>query len=155
MRVRLFVNPEDYSGADKDANACQDLEYIVPLCKSIKENGFSLLLDFHYSDTWADPAKQWTPKAWENLTDEELYAKIYSYTKECLQTLNDAGATPDFIQPGNEISYGMLWGPVGTSSPKKDVYGQRRQLAATRQTPFASNQGLPRGMPGSKNRDPH
>lgn len=123
MRVRLFVNPEDYSGADKDANACQDLEYIVPLCKSIKENGFSLLLDFHYSDTWADPAKQWTPKAWENLTDEELYAKIYSYTKECLQTLNDAGATPDFIQPGNEISYGMLWGPVGTSSPQKTFMG--------------------------------
>ena len=155
MRVRLFVNPEDYSGADKDANACQDLEYIVPLCKSIKENGFSLLLDFHYSDTWADPAKQWTPKAWENLTDEELYAKIYSYTKECLRTLNDAGATPDFIQPGNEISYGMLWGNSSARHPQKDVYGQRRQLAATRQTPFASNQGLPRGMPGSKNRDPH
>lgn len=123
MRVRLFVNPENYTGSDKDPNACQDLDYILPLCKRIKDSGFALLLDFHYSDTWADPAKQWTPKAWENLSDDELCQKIYDYTKECLQALNEADATPDFIQPGNEISYGMLWGPAGTSSPKKTFMG--------------------------------
>ena len=116
MRVRLFVNPDDYTGKDADANACQDLDYIVPLCQRIKNNGFALMLDFHYSDTWADPAKQWTPKAWADLTDEQLYQKIYDYTKETLLLLKDAGVTPDFIQPGNEISYGMLWGPQGASS---------------------------------------
>lgn len=84
------------------------------------------MLDFHYSDTWADPARQWTPKAWENLSDEELYAKIYEYTKESLQHLVEAGATPDFIQPGNEISYGMLWGKNTDpeSSLKKTFIGK-------------------------------
>ena len=119
MRVRLFVNPSDYKGSDKDANAKQDLDYIIPLCQRIKNDGFALMLDFHYSDTWADPAKQWTPKAWEGLTDMELYQKIYEYTKETLQTLKENGVVPDFIQPGNEISYGMLWGPYGSSSLKK------------------------------------
>ncbi|MDE6010341.1 MAG: arabinogalactan endo-1,4-beta-galactosidase [Muribaculaceae bacterium] len=119
MRVRLFVNPADYKGADADPNACQTLEYIIPLCRRIKEAGMDLLLDFHYSDTWADPAKQWTPEAWSELTDEELFVRIYDYTKETLLTLKSEGIVPDFIQPGNEISYGMLWGPYGT--PEADL----------------------------------
>lgn len=119
MRVRLFVNPADHKAkypSEYDPNACQDLEYITPLCKKIVDNGFSLMLDFHYSDTWADPAKQWTPESWRGLTDEQLYQKIYDYTKETLQTLKDQGIVPAFIQPGNEISYGMLWGTEDTPS---------------------------------------
>lgn len=132
MRVRLFVNPKKYAekhknDADKDTkydpNACQDLEYITPLCKKIVDAGIDLMLDFHYSDTWADPAKQWTPIDWEGLTDEQLYQKIYDYTKETLETLKAAGVTPAFIQPGNEISYGMLWGPLGSSNLKKTFIG--------------------------------
>lgn len=115
MRVRLFVNPSDYTGSDKDKNACQDLEYVKVLGKRIKDAGLKLMLDFHYSDTWADPAKQWTPKAWEGLTDELLQKKIYDYTKDALQQMKAAGATPDFIQTGNEISYGILWGAYGSS----------------------------------------
>lgn len=117
MRVRLFVNPQDYP--DNDPNAKQDLKYIIPLCQRIKNQGFALMLDFHYSDTWADPAAQWTPKAWQGLSDSQLYQKIYDYTKESLQTLKENGVVPDFIQPGNEISYGMLWGAQGSSSLKK------------------------------------
>ena len=117
MRVRLFVNPsqylKDHPSADK--NACQDLEYITPICKRVVDNGMDLMLDFHYSDTWADPAKQWTPTDWQNLTDEQLYQKIYDYTKESLETLKAEGIEPTFIQPGNEISYGMLWGKEGDS----------------------------------------
>lgn len=119
MRVRLFVNPDDHKSiyASKyDPNACQDLEYITPLCKKIVDDGFNLMLDFHYSDTWADPAKQWTPEAWKDLSDEQLYDKIYEYTKETLLTLKDSGIIPAFIQPGNEISYGMLWGAEDASS---------------------------------------
>lgn len=71
MRVRLFVNPGNYTGPEADPNAKQDLEYIIPLCRRIQEDGFALILDFHYSDTWADPGKQWTPKEWETLSDEE------------------------------------------------------------------------------------
>lgn len=121
MRVRVFVNPDNYTGSDKDPNACQTIESVLPLCKRIKQDGFALMIDFHYSDTWADPAKQWTPKDWSDLNDEELVKKIYDYTRESLVTLKDAGIVPDFIQTGNEISYGMLWGPYGssTSSLKK------------------------------------
>lgn len=125
MRVRLFVNPSKYTGSDKDANACQDLEYVKELSKKIKDAGFNLMLDFHYSDTWADPAKQWTPAEWASLSDDQLYQKIYEYTKDVLTQMKDAGATPDMIQPGNEISYGMLWGAYGTveSSQKKCYIG--------------------------------
>jgi arabinogalactan endo-1,4-beta-galactosidase len=123
MRVRIFVNPDQYTGSDKDANACQDLEYVKKLGKQIKDAGFKLMLDFHYSDTWADPAKQWTPEAWKSLSDDELYTKIYDYTKEVLQAMKDTGAEPDLIQTGNEISYGMLWGAYGASSSSlKKVY---------------------------------
>ncbi|MDE6266831.1 MAG: arabinogalactan endo-1,4-beta-galactosidase [Muribaculaceae bacterium] len=119
MRVRLFVDPQDYTGPEADPNAKQNLDYILPLCKRIQECGLALMLDFHYSDTWADPGKQWTPKAWEGLTDDQLYQKIHDYTKETLATLRLNGVVPQFIQPGNEISYGMLWGPAGTDAPKK------------------------------------
>ena len=73
------------------------------------------MLDFHYSDTWADPAKQWTPDQWKSLSDDDLYKKIYEYTKDCLEQMKEAGATPDLIQTGNEISYGMLWGTEATA----------------------------------------
>ena len=122
MRVRLFVNPSDYP--NNDPNCCQTLDYVKALGKRIKDAGFKLMLDFHYSDTWADPAKQWTPKSWETLSDEELYTKIYEYTKDVLQQMKDAGATPDFIQTGNEISYGMLWGKEGSSNLKKCYMGK-------------------------------
>ena len=106
MRVRLFVDPSQ----DNDKAVCQDLEYVKALGKRIKDQRMAFMLDFHYSDTWADPGKQWTPDAWKTLSDAELYEKIYEYSKDCLQQLKDAGATPDFIQTGNEISYGMMWG---------------------------------------------
>lgn len=117
LRVRLFVNPQRKApDGSTDPQVCQDLDYVIRLCKRIKAAGFALLLDFHYSDTWADPANQWTPAAWLGLSDAELQTKIYDYTKECLQKLVDENATPDFIQTGNEISYGMLWGKYGTSA---------------------------------------
>jgi arabinogalactan endo-1,4-beta-galactosidase len=106
MRVRLFVDPT----RDSDKAVCQDLDYAKALGKRIKDAGLALLLDFHYSDTWADPAKQWTPESWKSLSDAELQTKIYEYTKDCLQQFKEAGAMPDLIQTGNEISYGMLWG---------------------------------------------
>ena len=121
MRVRLHVNPSDFP--NNDPNCCQDLEYVKALGKRIKDAGFKLMLDFHYSDTWADPAKQWTPKAWEDLTDDQLYTKIYEYTKDVLQQMKDAEAAPELIQTGNEISYGMLWGKSTSSSLKKCYAG--------------------------------
>lgn len=128
MRVRVFVNPEDYDGKDADPNACQTIESVLPLCKRIKDCGLGLILDFMYSDTWADPAKQWTPKAWLGQSDEELCQTIYDYTKSSLETLKKAGVVPDFIQTGNEISFGMLWGSNNDaeSALKKCLMGSNK-----------------------------
>lgn len=110
MRLRLFAQPAHASAEDKGQGVCQDLDYIVPLAKRVKQAGLRLLLDFHYSDSWADPAKQWTPRAWQGLDDETLADSLAQYTRRVLRRLKAEGATPDFIQTGNEISYGMLWG---------------------------------------------
>lgn len=110
LRVRLFVNPvrKDADG-NTDAQVCQDLDYVVRLCKRIKAEGFALMLDFHYSDTWADPSNQWIPKEWKGLSETALQNQLYEYTRDCLKRLVSEGAAPDFIQTGNEVSYGMLW----------------------------------------------
>lgn len=128
MRVRLFVDPDTFlkENSDGDPYACQSFEYILPICKRIKEAGLNLLLDFHYSDSWADPVKQWTPKLWETMTDEELYNQIYTYTKEVLENLKAENVVPDFIQTGNEISYGMCWGPYKTETPPSISYTDSR-----------------------------
>ena len=116
LRVRLFVDPSKATADEKGQGVRQDLEYVKTLGQRIKAAGFSLLLDFHYSDTWADPKQQITPESWQGLTDDQLKAKIHEYTKDCLTQMVEAGATPDFIQTGNEISYGMLWGARDASS---------------------------------------
>lgn len=113
-RVRLFVNPANASAADKGQGVIQNLDTVVVLGRRIKAAGMRFMLDFHYSDSWADPVKQFTPAEWASLDDEALTQRVYEYTRDCLRTLKAAGATPDYIQTGNEISYGMLWGPVGT-----------------------------------------
>ena len=115
-RVRLFVNPANASAADKGQGVIQNLDTVKVLGHRIKQAGMRFVLDFHYSDSWADPVKQYTPAEWAGLNDEELTVKVYEYTRDCLRALKAAGATPDYIQTGNEISYGMLWGPVGTPS---------------------------------------
>ena len=113
-RVRLFVNPANASAEHKGQGVIQNLDTVKVLGARIKAAGMKFMLDFHYSDTWADPSLQYTPAEWAGLNDEELVAKVYEYTRDCLRALKAAGATPDYLQTGNEISYGMLWGPVGT-----------------------------------------
>jgi arabinogalactan endo-1,4-beta-galactosidase len=104
MRVRLFVNPDG-----TDADNMQSLDYVAQLGRRIKDAGYQLLVDFHYSDRWADQESQTVPAAWGAATSTVLADSLYNYTKSCLQTLIAAGATPDLIQTGNEIGNGMLW----------------------------------------------
>jgi len=70
---------------------------------------YKFLLDYHYSDTWADPGKQYIPKAWEGKSHEELVQAVYEYTQSTLIAFRESGAFPDLVQIGNEISNGMLW----------------------------------------------
>jgi arabinogalactan endo-1,4-beta-galactosidase len=67
------------------------------------------LLDYHYSDTWADPGKQFIPKAWEGMTHPQLVKAVFEYTKQTTAAFRDAGVLPDMVQIGNEITNGMMW----------------------------------------------
>jgi len=68
-----------------------------------------LLLDFHYSDYWADPQQQWMPAAWRGKSFEEIKQSLYGYTKMVMQALKDQGTSPAMVQVGNEINHGMVW----------------------------------------------
>ena len=108
FRVRIFVNP---TKADQDGtinpSVCQDLAFVTALGQRIKAAGAYFMLDFHYSDTWVDATHIQAPAAWKGSDDETMAAHIGSYTREVLTTLNEAGATPDLVQVGNEIMYGL------------------------------------------------
>jgi arabinogalactan endo-1,4-beta-galactosidase len=119
MRVRLFVDPQYASAEHQSEGVCQDLPYVIALSKQIKAAGFRLMLDIHYSDTWADPAKQFTPKRWKGCDAKSLNDSVYEYTCLVLKAMNYNHVTPDMIQVGNEISYGMLW-PTGKVEFFKD-----------------------------------
>ncbi len=112
MRVRLFHTPSNASETHQEQGVRQDLDYVTSLCQRIKDEGYALMLDIHYSDTWTDPAQHSTPAAWDTTDPEVLADSVYEYTKMVLNHLVDAGATPDWIQVGNEVNVGMLW-PTG------------------------------------------
>ena len=120
MRVRLFVDPSKANAEDQGEGVCQDLPYVLALGKRIKEAGFNLLLDIHYSDTWTDPGQHSTPSSWT--VASALADSVYSYTKRVLSAMNAVGASPDFVQVGNEVTYGMLW-PTGHCYPSGANYG--------------------------------
>jgi len=100
FRLRIWVDP---------TNGVNGLDYTVKLAKRIKEAGGTFMLDFHYSDWWADPQKQNKPAAWAKLDFNDLVKQSGDYTAQVVKALKDAGATPDFVQVGNEITGGMLW----------------------------------------------
>lgn len=108
IRLRLWHTPETgYCG----------LESTLELASRIKQSGAKFLLDIHYSDTWADPAHQEKPAAWQSLSYQQLVDSIYVYTFNVIQAFDAINALPDMVQIGNEIISGMLWpeGRVGGS----------------------------------------
>ncbi|MCS7104753.1 MAG: arabinogalactan endo-1,4-beta-galactosidase [Thermofilaceae archaeon] len=110
FRLRLFVNPKqrDEWGGFTGNN----LEYTIKLAKRIKGIGAKLILDLHYSDTWADLQRQDIPVAWRGLSYEQLVEKVYEYTRSVMVRMREEGVLPDMVQIGNEITCGILW-PVG------------------------------------------
>ncbi|HEU5051950.1 MAG TPA: beta-galactosidase GalA [Hanamia sp.] len=108
IRLRLFVNPANDSGYSPGKGFC-DLPHTLQMAKRIKKAGMKFLLDFHYSDTWADPGKQYLPEAWKDLSFQQLAQKVHEYTKHVLLALKAQGTLPDMVQTGNEINHGILW----------------------------------------------
>ena len=94
-----------------------NLDHTLVMAKRVKDLGMGLVIDFHYSDTWADPGKQTKPAAWASLPFDQLEQAVYDYTREVITALKKQGTLPDMVQIGNEITPGMLWddGRVGGS----------------------------------------
>jgi arabinogalactan endo-1,4-beta-galactosidase len=114
VRLRLFTS-SDAQADSHPYNYINNTRYTVPLAVRVKNAGLLFLLDFHYSDTWADPGKQATPAAWANLNLAQLVQEMRAYNSNTIATFAAAGAMPDYVQVGNEISSGMLW-PLGKVS---------------------------------------
>jgi arabinogalactan endo-1,4-beta-galactosidase len=112
FRLRIWVDPR---------NGVNGLEYTTTLAKRVKSAGATFMLDFHYSDWWADPQKQNKPAAWANLNFDALVKQVETYTAQVIKTLKDAGATPDFVQVGNEIVGGLLWPDAQVKVPLSTV----------------------------------
>jgi arabinogalactan endo-1,4-beta-galactosidase len=102
IRLRIFVEPVG-------GNLPNDLKYTIAEAQDAKKLGYKFLLDFHYANSWADPAKQPTPDAWKDLSHKARVKKVFEYTRDTIAAFRDAGVLPDMVQVGNEVTHGMLW----------------------------------------------
>lgn len=105
VRLRLWNQPENVP----EAKGYCSLAHTIGLAKEIKKYGMSFMLDFHYSDFWADPGNQTKPLAWKNLHGEALEEAVYTFTRETLLTLEKEEVLPQIVQIGNEIRSGLLF----------------------------------------------
>jgi arabinogalactan endo-1,4-beta-galactosidase len=126
VRLRLYTSSPQQAAADP-YNSINNLDYTVPLAVRVKQAGLRFLLDFHYSDSWADPEKQTKPSEWQDLAFPQLEQRLYDYTSNAIVTLREAGAAPDIVQVGNEIIGGFLW-PEGRVGGEYDTALQWSQL---------------------------
>ena len=100
IRLRVWVNPT--------AGWCNAADVVKQAARA-KKLGMRIMIDFHYSDWWADPGKQNKPAAWKDLSFTDLLTAVSAHTKDVLQQLKAAGVTPEWVQVGNETNDGMLW----------------------------------------------
>ena len=124
VRIRLWNNPTYESDQyDKDGKLVakkgekmgggnNDIETDLRIAKRIKAAGLKFMLDFHYSDFWADPGKQYMPQDWKNLSAKELENEVEKFTRETINRFVKEGASPDSVQIGNELDSGFMW-PLG------------------------------------------
>ncbi|TYQ15326.1 UNVERIFIED_CONTAM: arabinogalactan endo-1,4-beta-galactosidase [Acetivibrio alkalicellulosi] len=104
VRIRTWVNPSSDYG-----NGYLNKSRSIALAKRAKDMGFQICFNFHYSDSWADPGKQFKPSAWTGLSFEQLMKQVYDYTYEVMSDLAKEGIYPEWVQVGNETNNGMLW----------------------------------------------
>ena len=126
VRLRLFTSSAAQAAADP-YDYINNTNYTIPLAQRVKNAGLQLCLDFHYSDTWADPGHQAVPTAWTNLSYSALVQQMYSYNSNTIAAFRAAGAMPDYVQVGNEITSGMLW-PYGEVGSPSNNWSQLAQL---------------------------
>lgn len=115
VRLRVFVNPSD----DPRSGHCSKDETVAFALRAQKM-GFRIMIDFHYSDSWADPGKQNKPEDWKNLPFDKLAQALYDHTFDVMTALKEAEVKTEWVQIGNEIPGGMLW-PDGSTDNWKQL----------------------------------
>ncbi|MEV4179183.1 glycosyl hydrolase 53 family protein [Nonomuraea sp. NPDC049709] len=130
-RLRIFNEPRDESTGEPTPIPRQGPERSLQSARWIKDRSMGLGIDFHYADSWADPAKQPKPRAWAELEFDDLTQAVYHFTGAHLRRLIKQGTTPDKVAVGNEIINGFLYGSeaalIGTTNPpyfvnQADIY---------------------------------
>jgi arabinogalactan endo-1,4-beta-galactosidase len=116
IRLRVWVNPVEHG------NWCNKVDVVVK-AKRANALGMKIMIDFHYSDWWADPGKQNKPAGWENLSLEDLKNAVSEHTKDVLSALSKENLTPEWVQVGNETDNGMLW-ETGKASVSMKNYAE-------------------------------
>lgn len=114
IRIRAWVNP---------AGGICGTQYVTKLAQEADSMGFSVLIDFHCSDTWADPSHQYTPAAWANDSLPQLLTNLYDYVYGVMDTLKMSGVVPKWVQIGNETNNGMMW-PLGMATTHMANFAQ-------------------------------
>lgn len=123
IRVRIWNDPFDQNGNGYGGGNC-DIENAIKVGARATKNGMKLLVNFHYSDFWADPVKQMVPKAWQGMSIDEKSEALYEYTRDCLRKLTAAGVDVGMVQIGNETNGAMC----GESSAKTGGWKKITQL---------------------------
>ncbi|MBP3741561.1 MAG: glycosyl hydrolase 53 family protein [Treponema sp.] len=123
VRLRIWNDPTQFSSTVN--TGMNDLDRTISMAKRVKEAGLDLMLDFHYSDTWADPGRQIVPAAWKELESaSDVASALSAYTSSVLEAVqSQAGITPKYVQVGNEINSGMLLATGGTSTSDNTATG--------------------------------
>ena len=110
IRLRVFHDPTKATPRDRpySPQGYCDLPHTIAMAKRVKAAGMRLLIDSHYSDSWADPGKQFTPAAWAALSFDDLVKAMHDWTRDAVAAMKAAGAPPDMVQIGNEITPGLM-----------------------------------------------
>ena len=117
IRIKVWNDPGNsccFPADQSDPAGYNNPAHVLELAIRAKAMGFRIMIDFHYSDWWADPGKQHTPHEWEGQDVNQLRSSLYNFTHHVLSILGGNGITPEWVQIGNEISNGMVW-PVGST----------------------------------------
>lgn len=117
IRLRVWVNPKDGFCSPSD---------VLEMARRAQDVGLPVMIDFHYSDWWADPGKQNIPEAWKDMSVEEMSSALYDHTRETLELLRDNGIEVPWVQVGNETTHGFLW-PVGRIEENPQNYAMLTQ----------------------------
>jgi len=149
IRLKTFLSPKAQygyasSGCGHDTEAFGDKEHVVTYAQKVKKNGFTFLLDIHYSDVWADPDTQIIPERWRGVqTSDAMADSVYAYTYDLLAALKNVDALPDMVQVGNEITNGML---RDLPTSETNCWGDNVQLASNSVNGVMNKQQNPNGI---------